>query len=72
MDSVPSQAPAHAAGRRGSITGGSDLENQYVVDGVTTIESFNGRFREECFERALVCIDGGRAAEDRRLSVGLQ
>jgi putative transposase len=36
-----------------------------------TIESFNGRFRG-VFERALVRVAGGRAAEDRRLSVGLQ
>ena len=36
-----------------------------------TIESFNGRFRG-VFERALVRVARGRAAEDRRVSMGLQ
>ena len=36
------------------------------------IESFNGRFREECLNVHWFAVAGGCAAEDRRVSVGLQ
>ena len=36
-----------------------------------TIESFNGRFREECLNVHWFASPRGCAAEDRRVSVGL-
>jgi hypothetical protein len=38
----------------------------------SAIESFIGRFREDCFERAQVSIAGGRDDEDRSLATELQ
>ena len=36
------------------------------------IESFNGRFREECLNVHWFAVAGGRAAEDRGVAAGLQ
>jgi len=43
------------------IRPGKPIEHAYV-------ESFNGKFRDECLERALVCRSGGRPGADRSAS----
>jgi len=48
-----------------TIQPGRPMENGYV-------ESFNGRFRDECLNENWFRESGGRAGEDRRVATGLQ
>jgi len=65
----PSRALENCAYRRGVqldfIRPGKPSETAFI-------ESFNGRLRDECFERAPLRVDRRRANQDRSLTTGLQ